>query len=88
METMSAQEDEKPNLDKLRLHIVSAHANSQGLKLIKQDALRYHFQEHNGPGGIRNHPMSSLDYDADKVVKVLTEESNNWVRPLPKIFHI
>ncbi len=55
-------------------HIVSAHANMIGFEgSTVARLLDFHRGDHNGPGGIRNHPESSRKYSLQRLGKVLSE---------------
>lgn len=53
-------------------HIVSAHCNCAPPGTLNS-MLEYHEHEHNGPGGIRNHPEESRHYSMRKIAEVLGE---------------
>ena len=59
----------KRKLERLQDHLVTVHKNEAATAHDRSVAERYHWQEHNGPGGIRNHshlagldPISLDDY--------------------------
>lgn len=68
---------------KLWAHVVSVHADCLPPTANLHELLEYHHAEHNGPGGIRNHPeedrsakLSTLLYvlaEADEGVAAMTE---------------
>jgi hypothetical protein len=55
----------------LRLHVTATHANAAGPGLSAADALDYHYQEHYGPGGIRDHDYADWSHDESKLAEVL-----------------
>lgn len=65
--------DARLDLNALRLHIVSEHANAVGLELDEVDALEYHDNEHRGPCTIRNHDSNSFHWSPASVAEVLAE---------------
>lgn len=54
-------------------HIVSEHAAVVALDATRSELEELHHHEHNGPGGIRNHPESSRTFKFTKLGTVLAE---------------
>lgn len=54
-------------------HLVSEHANAIGFDFTHEELKAMHTHEHNGPGGIRNHPEDRRNYSLKKLGKVLSE---------------
>jgi len=54
-------------------HIVSEHACIMSPEAKPKELRDYHRHEHNGPGGIRNHPYESRKYSLKKMGVVLSE---------------
>jgi len=54
-------------------HLVSEHASIIGFDLSVEELKAMHVQEHNGPGGIRNHSESLRNYSLKRLGRVLSE---------------
>lgn len=61
--------------DRMRLwaHLVSKHAACISPDMGMTDLIDLHQHEHNGPGGIRNHPEDSREFSLPKMGEVLSE---------------
>ena len=57
----------------LNLHLLSEHADGGALGLRPEEAEEAHHHEHFGPGGIRNHPFESRQFDPAKATVVINE---------------
>lgn len=57
----------------LAMHCISAHCNIAAVHSSWKDNFEYHWAEHTGPGGIRNHHYADLSFDKEKIEEVLGE---------------
>lgn len=65
--------DVRPRGERLALHLVSAHCDGMAIARSRAENLDQHAHEHQGPGTIRNHHLTSLIYDDQKIERVLEE---------------
>lgn len=68
---LRAADTTTPAGDVLRLHILSEHRNAAALNLTDRQATDYHHHEHNGPGGIRNHPYEGTHWTVARAKETL-----------------
>lgn len=57
----------------LAFHLVSEHCDGMAIARTFDENVEAHDHEHVGPGTIRNHLRSNLDFDADEIESVLDE---------------
>jgi hypothetical protein len=57
----------------LAMHLTGVHKNSVAILNDAAENEDQHYDEHFGPGGLRDHPYHDLSYDENEVEAVLEE---------------
>lgn len=65
----------------LAMHMIGRHCNAAAVASDWAENAGLHRHEHDGPGGIRNHPRGDLSFDPETVEAVL-EEAEEMDEPL------